>query len=75
MNTNTITAKKKRLIRRTNECLTLIARGNSKIQTSFEELLPMVTTDELQRIYAHLNHMMRLQCSAYRVLLSEKEEK
>ena len=32
MKTSTLTLKKKRLLRKTNECLNLISVGNSKIQ-------------------------------------------
>ena len=75
MSTDTINIKKRRLLRRTNECLTLIERGNTKICTSINELIPMITTNELTMIYKTLNKIMHLQCSAYRTLLSEKEEK
>ena len=74
MKTSTLTLKKKRLLRKTNECLNLISVGNSKIQDTLNNLIPMVTTDELNRIYNNLNQIMHLQCATYRVLLSEKEE-
>lgn len=76
MSTNIINVRRKRrLLRKTTECLRLIDRGNSKIHSSLEELLPMITTGELSTIYTKLLNIMQLQCSAYRVLLSEKEEK
>lgn len=76
MSTNIINVRRKRrLLRKTTERLRLIDRGNSKIQSSLEELLPMITTNELSIIYTKLINIMQLQCSAYRVLLSEKEEK
>lgn len=74
MNT-AITIKKKRLNRRTVEAMTLIDRGNHKIIDSLETLGPMLTTDEYSQVYKSMKKIMELQCRAYRVILSEKEEK
>lgn len=74
MKTPTLNVKKKRLLRKTNECLNLINVGNTKIQTTLNDLIPMITTDELETIYKQMNQIMHLQCDAYRVILSEKEE-
>lgn len=74
MKTPTISLKRKRLFRKANECLRLINVGNTKIQDTLHDLSPMITTDELNKIYTSLNQIMHLQCTAYRVLLSEKEE-
>ena len=74
MNT-AVTIKKKRLNRRTVEAMTLIDRGNHKIIDSLETLGPMLTTDEYSQVYKSMKKIMELQYRAYRVILSEKEEK
>ena len=73
MNTSTI-VKKRRLNRKTIEAMTLIDRGNRKLQESLETLGPSMTTDEYQQVYKAMNSIMKLQCRAYQVMLSEKEE-
>lgn len=66
--------KKRKLHRKTKEALTLIDRGNHKILDSLEILGPTMTTDEYIQVYKAMNHIMKLQCRAYSVMLSEKEE-
>lgn len=75
MKTPTINVKKKRLFRKTNECLNLISTGNARIQDTLNKLIPMITTNELEEVYMNLKHIMTMQCDMYRVILSEKEEK
>ena len=67
--------KKKRLCRRTLESMELIDRGNHKIIETIETLAPALTSDELNQVYKAMRSIMKLQCQAYRVILSEKEEK
>ena len=73
MNTSTI-IKKRRLNRKTIEAMTLIDRGNRKLLDSLETLGPSMTTDEFSQVYKAMTKIMKLQCQAYRVILSEKEE-
>lgn len=73
MHTSTI-VKKKRLNRRTMEAMTLIDRGNHKLLDSLETLGPSMTNDEFAQVYKAMTKIMKLQCQAYRVMLSEKEE-
>ena len=73
MNTSTI-VKKRRLNRKAIEAMTLIDRGNRKLLDSLETLGPSMTTDEFSQVYKAMNKIMKLQCQAYRVMLSEKEE-
>ena len=73
MNTSTI-VKKRRLNRKAIEAMTLIDRGNRKLLDSLETLGPSMTTDECSQGYKAMNKIMKLQCQAYRVMLSEKEE-
>lgn len=75
MKTPTLNVKKKRLLRKTNECLNLINVGNTKIQNTLNDLIPMITTNELEEVYMNLRRIMTMQCDMYRVILSEKEEK
>lgn len=73
MHTSTI-VKKKRLNRRTMEAMTLIDRGNHKLLDSLEMLGPSMTNDEFTQVYKAMTKIMQLQCQAYKVMLSEKEE-
>lgn len=70
-----IKPQKKRLIRKTNECLRLIDIGNHKIQDTMDTLSVSLTTSETKNVYSLLVKIMNLQCMAYRAMLSEKEER
>ena len=50
--------------------MTLIDRGNRKLLDSLETLGPSMTTDELSQVYKAMTKIMKLQCQAYRVMLS-----
>ena len=73
MNTSTI-VKKRRLNRKAIKTMILIDQGNRKLLDSLETLGPSMTTDEFSQVYKAMNKIMKLQCQAYRVMLSEKEE-
>ena len=73
MSTSTI-VEKRRLNRKAIEAMTLIDRGNRKLLDALETLGPSMTTDEFSQVYEAMNKIMKLQCRAYRVMLSEKEE-
>ena len=73
MNTSTI-VKKRRLNRKAIRTMILIDQGNRKLLDSLETLGPSMTTDEFSQVYKAMNKIMKLQCQAYRVMLSEKEE-
>ena len=66
--------KKRRLHRKTTEALRLIGIGNNRLYETIETLGPTITTDEYEQIYKSIRKIMDLQCRAYRVMLSEKEE-
>ena len=70
-----IILKKKRLNYRAMDAMQLINRGNHKLIDTLAVLGPALTSDELNQIYKKMHQIMQLQCQAYRVLLSEKEEK
>ena len=73
MNTSTI-VKKRRLNRKAIKTMVLIDQGNRKLLDSLETLGPSMTTDEFSQVYKAMNKIIKLQCQAYRVMLSEKEE-
>ena len=73
MNTSTI-VKKRRLNRKAIRTMILIDQGNRKLLDSLETLGPSMTTDEFSQVYKAMNKIIKLQCQAYRVMLSEKEE-
>lgn len=73
MNTSTI-IKKRRLNRKAIKTMILIDQGNRKLLDSLETLGPSMTTDEFSQVYKAMNKIIKLQCQAYRVMLSEKEE-
>lgn len=75
MKTKATIIKRKRLSRQTIEAMTLIDRGNCKLLDTLGTLGPSLTTDELAQIYKAMNSIMKLQCRAYQIMFSEKEEK
>lgn len=65
---------KKRYTFKVKDCLRAIDTGNAKIFDTMYTLEPMLTTRELQQIHKNLVGIMHLQCEAFAIMLSEKEE-